>query len=324
MLLPHFFFSVQCQDAFYQGDQPRLWLVCAPGTKIGSQWAAGTLRLRIVPAPPLFSLHVMLLCSPSAFHLLASFLSSLQFNEAHNKVLMAVIDTMCDFIVIYKDDIPPNWLRDVIPSLLTKFGAALVPKTQEKILYALELVRNSFPVDTQLINLVKLVLDPLHNHNLKVKLAIMEFTALVLPLASANDLDTVVASSPSEFRGALTKMLDFANGTLLDWQWRLGFLSIAHLPLSYGIPPDSLPLPFFFPSQSLLSHPFFLLTFICSLVSPSLLHFLDLLLSPARSLLLPSLPHSLTPSCFCCCRHCTSLLQNPRAWSYAAWPCTSL
>ena len=146
----------------------------------------------------------------------------LQFNEAHNKVLMAVIDTMCDFIVIYKDEIPPNWLRDVIPGLLTKFGAGLVPKTQEKILYALELVRNSFPVETQLTNLIKLVLDPLHNHNTKVKLAVMEFTALVLPLATPNDFDATVAASPSEFRGALQKMLEFSNGGFCSTGRRAG------------------------------------------------------------------------------------------------------
>lgn len=143
-------------------------------------------------------------------------------------MLMAVIDTMCDFIVIYKDDIPPNWLRDVIPGLLTKFGAGLVPKTQEKILYALELVRNNFPVETQLVNLIKLVLDPMHNHNIKVKLAVMEFIALVLPLASPNDFDALLAAGPSELRGAIQKMLDFINGAFK--QSGNAILSCAHCP----------------------------------------------------------------------------------------------
>lgn len=148
-----------------------------------------------------------------AFHLSLSKKKNLQFAEAHNKVFMAVIDTMCDFIVIYKDDIPPNWLRDVLPSLLTKFGAALVPKTQEKILYALELVRSSFPVEVQLAHLFKMLLDPMQNLNFKVKLAVMEYLALILPAATLTDLEAVAAASVNDFRTVVGKIIDLANGT---------------------------------------------------------------------------------------------------------------
>jgi hypothetical protein len=67
-----------------------------------------------------------------------------QFNEPHKKVFSGVIDTMCDFVVIFKEEISDAWFRDCLVALLLKLGAELTAPTQTKVMHCLELLRSSF------------------------------------------------------------------------------------------------------------------------------------------------------------------------------------
>lgn len=133
------------------------------------------------------------------------------FAEPHAKVIGSCIDCLCDYIVIYKADIPESWLFDLTCGLLLKLGGNLKPTINAKILYALELIRDSFEPLDQTSVVFRLILDKKQEQNIKVKTAVLEFLALLLPRMNASHLEGAFNASPSEARAAYRLMIHHSN-----------------------------------------------------------------------------------------------------------------
>eukprot|EP00053_Salpingoeca_punica_P026132 m.19572 g.19572 ORF g.19572 m.19572 type:complete len:1435 (+) comp8482_c0_seq1:212-4516(+) len=141
-----------------------------------------------------------------------------QLSEPHNKVLAAVLDALCDFIVIFKSDCPAAWVAELLTELMNKMGADMVTTTHSKALYTLELIRDSFPVEQQLSLLFKLIveakqnaLDPRASFNNKSKVSMLEFIGLLLPRMAAENFENVYAAAATDTRTALQRVIDMAN-----------------------------------------------------------------------------------------------------------------
>ena len=87
------------------------------------------------------------LCVPCSSILVA------QFTEGNQKVLGVALDGLGDFISLYKTDCPLSFLTDILNNLLTKAGTDLPAPTLTRITYALEIVRESFPAESQVFYL---------------------------------------------------------------------------------------------------------------------------------------------------------------------------
>ncbi|EGD72568.1 hypothetical protein PTSG_00593 [Salpingoeca rosetta] len=134
-----------------------------------------------------------------------------QLSETHNKVFIAVVDAIAELVVIYQRDLPPGWLRDVVPSLLLKFGGGVQQKIQEKVLHLLDLIRNTFPPQLQISHLFKFLIDQTQPQNSKAKLATVEYLGGVLTFAKPRDLEAVHEMSPSEYRSAMRTIIQMTN-----------------------------------------------------------------------------------------------------------------
>eukprot|EP00049_Salpingoeca_infusionum_P004370 m.78435 g.78435 ORF g.78435 m.78435 type:complete len:1476 (+) comp12535_c0_seq1:189-4616(+) len=132
-------------------------------------------------------------------------------DDGHNKVLSLVLATLNTFMVIHRSGLPAGWLRDIIPALLLRLGANLVPTIRDQVLAALETLRQSFPIADQLTNLFKFVQSERTPHNTLVKLASISFLYMLMEHVSPFHLKEVHTQSPSEYRGAFRTLMQFAS-----------------------------------------------------------------------------------------------------------------
>lgn len=133
-----------------------------------------------------------------------------QLDESHKHVFSAVLDTMCDFIVIYKEDIPVIWVRSSISRMLLKLGSEMGSATQTKVMYALELFRTSYDQGMQLFAVFKMMVDKSTPQNTKVKIAQMEFVAHLLASLTTEVLKPLIVEQQHDYRNAMQRIAVFS------------------------------------------------------------------------------------------------------------------
>lgn len=131
-----------------------------------------------------------------------------QFTETHHRVFAKAVDSMCDFIVIFKGELTPSWVHDCMAGLLVKQGSELGSGTFDKVSYALELIRGSFDVNHQIIGVFKMITDGKISQNVKVRLATMEYLShLLSKIDTHGDLSTF----GPDYRVAIQKLVQFGT-----------------------------------------------------------------------------------------------------------------
>jgi hypothetical protein len=135
--------------------------------------------------------------------------------EPHNKVFIGVIDSLKDFIVIFKSDCSPQWVADLLTELMRKMGADMLQPTEDRVLALLHYLRESFPTEQQLALMFKLIveakhntLDPRANFNVKAKRAILEFIGFLLEDLTTESFENVFATVLLDCRHAIQKVID--------------------------------------------------------------------------------------------------------------------
>ncbi|OQV21602.1 CLIP-associating protein 2 [Hypsibius exemplaris] len=96
------------------------------------------------------------------------------FNDPTTKVIGIFLDTLYDFVRVYKLDLG-TWLYTLLTKLLSKQGAELVPTVQTRIEKLFELIRASFPTDIQFQHLIRFITDQNQTPNVRVKAAVLTY-----------------------------------------------------------------------------------------------------------------------------------------------------
>uniref|UniRef100_A0A3B5LZN9 TOG domain-containing protein n=1 Tax=Xiphophorus couchianus TaxID=32473 RepID=A0A3B5LZN9_9TELE len=95
------------------------------------------------------------------------------FADPHSKVFSMFLETLVDFIELHRDDLQ-DWLFVLLTQLLKKMGADLLGSVQAKVQKALDVTRDSFPLELQFNILMRFIVDQTQTPNLKVKVAILD------------------------------------------------------------------------------------------------------------------------------------------------------
>ncbi|CAH1773836.1 unnamed protein product, partial [Owenia fusiformis] len=96
------------------------------------------------------------------------------FHDPHGKVFSMFLETLVDFLSVHRQDLN-DWLYILLTRLLNKMGSDMLGSIQMKVLKALDLVRESFPYDSQFKLLTKFIIDQTQTPNLKVKIALLNY-----------------------------------------------------------------------------------------------------------------------------------------------------
>ncbi|XP_055338975.1 CLIP-associating protein 1-A-like [Paramacrobiotus metropolitanus] len=109
-------------------------------------------------------------------------------NDPTTKVIGLFLDTLQEFVNAYKLELG-SWSYTLITKLLTKQGADLVPTVQAKIESLFDLIRSSFPAESQFQHVVRYITDQTQTPNVRVKAAVLNFlTKLIQNCMQSSDL----------------------------------------------------------------------------------------------------------------------------------------
>ncbi|CAH1773834.1 unnamed protein product [Owenia fusiformis] len=125
------------------------------------------------------------------------------FHDPHGKVFSMFLETLVDFLSVHRQDLN-DWLYILLTRLLNKMGSDMLGSIQMKVLKALDLVRESFPYDSQFKLLTKFIIDQTQTPNLKVKIALLNYL---------HQLSTVM--DPSDFNNSSDTRL--AISRIITW-----------------------------------------------------------------------------------------------------------
>lgn len=107
------------------------------------------------------------------------------FQDPHTKVFMLFLDTLNEFIRVYKRDLK-EWLYVLLTRLLTKLGSESLASVYQKLCMCLEATRSSFDLDLQFKILTQFIKDlSAQTSNLKVKVAVLKYLQDIICLMEA-------------------------------------------------------------------------------------------------------------------------------------------
>ncbi|XP_014853675.1 PREDICTED: CLIP-associating protein 1 isoform X9 [Poecilia mexicana] len=128
------------------------------------------------------------------------------FADPHSKrVFSMFLETLVDFIVLHRDDLQ-DWLFVLLTQLLKKMGADLLGSVQAKVQKALDVTRESFPLELQFNILMRFIVDQTQTPNLKVKVAILRYIE-----ALARQMDPADFVNSSETRLAVSRIITWTT-----------------------------------------------------------------------------------------------------------------
>ncbi|XP_024141871.1 CLIP-associating protein 1-B [Oryzias melastigma] len=132
---------------------------------------------------------------------------SRMFSDPHSKVRVfsMFLETLLDFISVHRDDLQ-DWLFVLLTQLLKKMGADLLGSVHAKVQKALDVTRESFPVDLQFNILMRFIVDQTQTPNLKVKVAILKYIESL-----AHHMDPADFVNSSETRLAVSRIITWTT-----------------------------------------------------------------------------------------------------------------
>ncbi|RVE57781.1 hypothetical protein OJAV_G00202770 [Oryzias javanicus] len=127
------------------------------------------------------------------------------FSDPHSKVFSMFLETLLDFISVHREDLQ-DWLFVLLTQLLKKMGADLLGSVHAKVQKALDVTRESFPVDLQFNILMRFIVDQTQTPNLKVKVAILKYLESL-----AHHMDPADFVNSSETRLAVSRIITWTT-----------------------------------------------------------------------------------------------------------------
>jgi len=109
------------------------------------------------------------------------------FMDAHTKVFALFLETLCELVTSHKADLY-DWLYVLLTRLLNKLGADLLGSVIHKINRTLDVVRESFSYEEQLMVVFKFIVDQTQTPNGKVKLATLQYLKSLVTLVESADI----------------------------------------------------------------------------------------------------------------------------------------
>jgi len=109
------------------------------------------------------------------------------FMDAHTKVFALFLETLCELVTSHKADLY-DWLYVLLTRLLNKLGADLLGSVIHKINRTLDIVRESFSYEEQLMVVFKFIVDQTQTPNSKVKLATLQYLKSLVTLVESADV----------------------------------------------------------------------------------------------------------------------------------------
>jgi len=109
------------------------------------------------------------------------------FMDAHTKVFALFLETLCELVSSHKADLY-DWLYVLLTRLLNKLGADLLGSVIHKINRTLDVVRESFSYEEQLVVVFKFLIDQTQTPNSKVKLATLGYLKSLVTLVESADI----------------------------------------------------------------------------------------------------------------------------------------
>jgi len=109
------------------------------------------------------------------------------FMDAHTKVFALFLETLCELVSSHKADLY-DWLYILLTRLLNKLGADLLGSVVHKINRTLDVVRESFSYEEQLMVIFKFLVDQTQTPNSKVKLATLQYLKSLVTLVESADI----------------------------------------------------------------------------------------------------------------------------------------
>uniref|UniRef100_A0A8C4QR33 TOG domain-containing protein n=1 Tax=Eptatretus burgeri TaxID=7764 RepID=A0A8C4QR33_EPTBU len=127
------------------------------------------------------------------------------FADPHSKVFSMFLDTLLDFVSVYKSELQ-DWLYVLLTQLLKKTGAELLGSVHVKVQRALDVTRISFPYNQQFNILMRFIVDQTQTPNLKVKVAVLRYIESL-----AQQMDPADFVNSSETRLAVSRIITWNN-----------------------------------------------------------------------------------------------------------------
>merc|ERR1719435_731034 len=125
------------------------------------------------------------------------------FMDAHTKVFALFLETLCELVSSHKADLY-DWLYILLTRLLNKLGADLLGSVVHKINRTLDVVRESFSYEEQLMVIFKFLVDQTQTPNSKVKLATLQYLKSLVTLVESADIP-------------INKDSEMALATIITW-----------------------------------------------------------------------------------------------------------
>ncbi|XP_043920887.1 CLIP-associating protein 2 isoform X5 [Protopterus annectens] len=127
------------------------------------------------------------------------------FADPHSKVFSMFLETLVDFIQVYKEELQ-DWLFYLLTQLLKKMGADLLGSVQAKVQKALDVTRESFPNSDQFNLLMRFTVDQTQTPNLKVKVSILKYIETLIQQMDPGDF-----VNSSETRLAVSRIITWTT-----------------------------------------------------------------------------------------------------------------
>lgn len=132
-------------------------------------------------------------------------------DDTDPKVIAAVADGLSDFIVRFRDIENIGWIRKWTIGLVSKQGMNLIPLVQEKVSYALDLLRGSYDAATQIVALFEILANHSELQSQSAKLATMEHMQKILPDYDSQSFHDAYSSNALDCLSGIQRMAEFVD-----------------------------------------------------------------------------------------------------------------
>lgn len=109
------------------------------------------------------------------------------FHDPQTKVFSLFVEVLVEFIEEHNEDIE-EWLPVCLDRLLTRLGSDLLGSVHNKVLRALETIRNTFRLEPQLTALAKFLSQSQNTSNVKVKSSVLDHLQFFIETMNPSDL----------------------------------------------------------------------------------------------------------------------------------------
>lgn len=112
-----------------------------------------------------------------------------------------------ELIQIYKHELN-SWLYILMTRLFLKVGSDTLGSIQTRILKTFELMRESFPIDNQFDEIMRLLSDQTQTLNTKVKIAVLQYLSKLIFLMDSSDF-TYIRENNHNIQTSLVKIISW-------------------------------------------------------------------------------------------------------------------